>query len=51
MSNTLGIAKTWLRDARKGEQRLLGALAAADRPIKMFTSLRQARTWLGDQTT
>jgi hypothetical protein len=26
--------------------RLLGALAAADRPIKVFTSLRQARTWL-----
>ena len=29
--------------------RLLGALAAADRPMKVFTSLRQARTWLGDQ--
>jgi hypothetical protein len=26
--------------------RLLGALASADRPIKVFTSLRQARTWL-----
>ena len=26
--------------------RLLGALAAADRPMKVFTSLRQARTWL-----
>src|SRR4030095_10673165 len=26
---------------------LLGALAAADRPIKMFPSLRQAQTWLG----
>lgn len=26
--------------------RLLGALAAADRPIKAFTSTRQARTWL-----
>jgi hypothetical protein len=26
--------------------RLLGALAAADRPIKVFTSARQARTWL-----
>jgi hypothetical protein len=25
----------------------LGALAAADRPIKMFPSLRQAHTWLG----
>jgi hypothetical protein len=31
--------------------RLLGALAAADRPMRMFTSLRQARTWLGDQRT
>ena len=29
--------------------RLLGALAAADRPIKMFASLRQAQTWLGNQ--
>jgi len=28
--------------------RLLGALAAADRPRKVFTSLRQAGTWLGD---
>jgi hypothetical protein len=26
--------------------RLLGALAAADRPIKVFTSLRQGRAWL-----
>jgi hypothetical protein len=26
--------------------RLLGALAAADRPIKVFTSLRPARSWL-----
>jgi hypothetical protein len=26
--------------------RLLGALAAADRPMKLFTSLRQARNWL-----
>jgi hypothetical protein len=30
--------------------RLLGALAAADRPMKMFTSLRQARNWLDQQT-
>ena len=29
--------------------RLLGALAAADRPIKMFSGLRQARTWLDYQ--
>ena len=29
--------------------RLLGALAAADRPIKMFARLRQAQTWLGHQ--
>jgi hypothetical protein len=29
--------------------RLLGALAAADRPIKMFSGLRQAHTWLGYQ--
>jgi hypothetical protein len=29
--------------------RLLGALASADRPIKVFTSLRQARTWLDQQ--
>ena len=28
---------------------LLGALAAADRPIKMFPSLRLANTWLGHQ--
>ena len=28
---------------------LLGALAAADRPIKMFATLRPAHTWLGDQ--
>ena len=31
--------------------RLLGALASADRPIKMFPSPRQAHTWLGDQRT
>jgi hypothetical protein len=31
--------------------RLLGALAAADRPIKMFPSLRQARTWLDLQAS
>jgi len=29
--------------------RLLGALAAANRPIKMFSGLRQAHTWLGYQ--
>jgi hypothetical protein len=29
--------------------RLLGALAAAERPIKMFSGLRQARTWLDYQ--
>jgi hypothetical protein len=29
--------------------RLLGALASADRPIKVFTSLRQARSWLALQ--
>jgi hypothetical protein len=29
--------------------RLLGALASADRPLKVFTSLRQARTWLDQQ--
>ena len=29
--------------------RLLGALAAADRPIKMFASLRQAQAWLDHQ--
>jgi hypothetical protein len=31
--------------------RLLGALAAADRPMRMFTSVRQARTWLDQQPT
>jgi hypothetical protein len=30
--------------------RLLGALAAADRPLKMFDSPRQARLWLKEQT-
>jgi hypothetical protein len=29
--------------------RLLGALAAADRPIKMFAGLRQAQAWLDQQ--
>jgi len=29
--------------------RLLGALAAADRPIKMFARLQQARIWLDNQ--
>ena len=29
--------------------RLLGALASGDRPMKMFSSLRQARTWLNQQ--
>lgn len=31
--------------------RLLGALAAADRPMKVFTTLTQARTWLDQQTS
>ncbi len=29
--------------------RLLGTLASAERPIKVFTSLRRARTWLDQQ--
>ena len=29
--------------------RLLGALAAADRPTKVFTTPRKARTWLDQQ--
>ena len=29
--------------------RLLGALAAADRPIKVFTTPRAARNWIADQ--
>jgi hypothetical protein len=29
--------------------RLLGALASAKRPIRVFTSLRQARNWIADQ--
>ena len=29
--------------------RLLGALATADRPMKVFTRLRQAQTWLDQQ--
>lgn len=29
--------------------RLLGALAAADRPIKVFTALRAARNWIVEQ--
>jgi hypothetical protein len=29
--------------------RLLGALASADRPMKVFTSVRQARSWLNKQ--
>jgi hypothetical protein len=28
--------------------RLLGALASAERPIKVFTGLRQARNWIED---
>ncbi len=31
--------------------RLLGALASADRPMKVFTSPRQARIWLDHQIT
>jgi len=31
--------------------RLLGALASADRPMKVFTNLRQARNWLQKQST
>ncbi len=29
--------------------RLLGALASADRPIKLFETSRRARNWLGEQ--
>ena len=29
--------------------RLLGALAAADRPMAVFTSMRKARAWLKEQ--
>ena len=31
--------------------RLLGALASADRPMKVFDSVRQARNWLDPQTS
>lgn len=31
--------------------RLLGALASAERPIKVFDSPRQARNWIEDQAT
>jgi hypothetical protein len=31
--------------------RLLGALASADRPIKVFASLRQASNWLDQQAS
>ena len=31
--------------------RLLGALASADRPMKVFTNVRQARNWLDRQTS
>jgi hypothetical protein len=31
--------------------RLLGALASADRPMKVFTSLRQAHNWLDQQAS
>jgi len=31
--------------------RLLGALASADRPMKVFTSRRQARNWLDQQVS
>lgn len=30
--------------------RLLGALAVADRPMKVFTNVRQAQNWLNRQT-
>ena len=30
--------------------RLLGALAAADRPIKVFTTPRAARNWIAEQS-
>ena len=36
-------AQTWLF------ARLLGALAAADRPIKVFENYRQARNWIREQ--
>lgn len=31
--------------------RLLGALASADRPMKVFTNVRQARNWLDRQAS
>ena len=31
--------------------RLLGALASAERPMRVFAGLRQARTWLDRQNT
>jgi len=33
----------------EGFGRLLGALASADRPMRMFAGLRQARIWLNGQ--
>lgn len=33
----------------RGLARLFGALAAADRPIKIFRDVRAARRWLDDQ--
>lgn len=40
----LAIVMAQERGARSG--RLLGAFAAADRPLKLFTSERKARKWL-----
>ena len=34
-----------------GCARLLGALAAAERPMKVFTNVQKARTWLDQQTS
>ena len=36
---------------REGLAPVLGALAAADRPLRLFTTLRAARAWLDDQAT
>ena len=36
---------------RAGLEPVLGTLAAADRPLRLFTTLRAARRWIYDQAT
>ncbi len=50
-SRTAPLRSSCQRPSARGFEPVLGALAAADRPLRLFTTLRAARAWLHGQAT